>query len=128
MCAVIRVLDDLNYARPFLSSGCPRTYTQSSSVAGAWHFLQSVLKSVARLRAGSFALNKAQPDPFPYRWLLGSRPFESLIITGTCHRSERLGHFPAAHRHCEFDRPIYQPSSQDPPRGMDSSENTQLSR
>ena len=41
--AMIRVPDDQNYARYFLSTGYPRMYTQSSFFAGTWHVLQSVL-------------------------------------------------------------------------------------
>src|SRR5262249_689343 len=79
--AMIRVPDDWNFARHFLSTGYPRTYTQSSFFAGTWHVLQSVLKSVATFFFGSFASNKAHPHPSPHRSFLGNRPFESLTIT-----------------------------------------------
>src|SRR5262245_56073499 len=59
----------------------PRTYSQSSFFAGMWHGMQSVLKSVATFRFGSFASNNAQPHPSPHRSFLGNRPFESLTIT-----------------------------------------------
>src|SRR6516225_1853554 len=59
----------------------PRTYSQSSFLAGTWHGRQSVLKLVATFRFGSFASNSAQPQPSPHRSFLGKRPFASLIIT-----------------------------------------------
>src|SRR5215471_6793621 len=43
--------------------------------------MQSVLKLVATFFFGSSALNRAQPQPSPQRWLSGKRPLESLIIT-----------------------------------------------
>src|SRR6516162_3074055 len=78
---MIRVPDDLNYAPHFLSTGYPRTYTQSSFFAGTWHVLQSVLKLVATFFFGSFASKSAQPQPSPQRSLPGNRPFASLTIT-----------------------------------------------
>ena len=41
--AMIRVSEDKDSARHFLRAGYPRTYTQSSFLAGMWHVLQSVV-------------------------------------------------------------------------------------
>jgi hypothetical protein len=41
--AMIRVSEDKDSARHLLRAGYPRTYTQSSFLAGMWHVLQSVV-------------------------------------------------------------------------------------
>ena len=42
-----------------MRTGYPRTYTQSSFFAGMLHVLQSILKSVATFRFGSFVKSEA---------------------------------------------------------------------